>query len=92
MYITTKLSFNYFIDSTAEVEGGQIRILDENGDLLFAQEGEDIITGQTGSWTPFSLRFPGAARGVKVIIEFAFLTDDDDEVGAGWYIDDVRID
>jgi hypothetical protein len=87
-----KLSFNYFIDSTAEVEGGQIRILDENGDLLFAQEGEDIITGQTGSWTPFSLRFPGAARGVKVIIEFAFLTDDDDEVGAGWYIDDVRID
>ena len=87
-----KLSFNYFIDSTIEVEGGQLRFLDEDGEILFQQEGEDILSGQVVGWTPFSIRFPSAARGVKVIIEFAFLTDDDGDVGAGWYIDDVKVD
>ncbi len=85
-----KLSFNYFIDSTFEVEGGQLRFLDEEGNLLAAIE--EIFSGQSETWLPYSVRFPAAARGGKVIVEFAFLTDGDDEVGAGWYIDDVRID
>ncbi|MEM7386705.1 MAG: sugar-binding protein, partial [Verrucomicrobiota bacterium] len=85
-----KLSFNYFIDSTQDLEGGQLRILDENGGTLAIIE--EIFSGQSGTWTPFSLRFPSAARGVKVIIEFAFLTDGDGDVGAGWYIDDFKID
>ncbi|MDB2347590.1 hypothetical protein OAV21_00520 [bacterium] len=87
-----KLSFNYFIDSTIDVEGGQLRFLDESGEPLWVQEGEDILSGQVGGWTPFSIRFPSDARGVPVIIEFAFLTDDDGDVGAGWYIDDVKVD
>ena len=87
-----RLSFNFFVDTTPEVEGCQLRILDENGEILFAQEGEDIFSGQSGGWTPTTIRFPAAARGVKVILEFAFLTDDDGDVGAGMYIDDVRID
>jgi hypothetical protein len=86
------LSFNYFIDSTIDVEGGQLRFLDESGEPLWVQEGEDILSGQVGGWTPFSIRFPSDARGVPVIIEFAFLTDDDGDVGAGWYIDDVKVD
>lgn len=87
-----KLSFNYFIDSTVDVEGGQLRFLDESGEPLWVQEGEDILSGQVGGWTPFSIRFPSDARGVPVIIEFAFLTDDDGDVGAGLYIDDVKVD
>ena len=89
---TPNLSFNYFIDSTVDVEGGQLRLLDENGDELWTQNQDDILSGQTGAWTPFSIRFPQAARGVKVILEFAFLTDDDGNVGVGWYIDDVSVD
>lgn len=85
-----KLSFNYFIDSVFEAEGGQIRFLDENGENPVAIE--EILWGQSEGWKPYSIRFPSAARGGKVIIEFRFLTDDDPETGAGWYIDDVQID
>lgn len=85
-----KLSFFYYIDSTFEVEGGQLRFLNEAGETLAALE--EIFSGQSEGWKPFTVRFPSAARGGKVIIEFAFLTDDDNDVGAGWYIDDVRID
>ena len=85
-----KLSFNYFIDSTLEAEGGQIRFLDENGEVLAAID--EIFWGNSGTWKPYSVRFPAAARGGSVIVEFAFLTDGDDEIGVGWYIDDVTID
>ncbi len=85
-----RLSFNFYIDSVLDTEGGQLRFLDENGDELAVVE--EIFSGQSEGWKPYSIRFPGAARGGNVIIEFAFLSDEDDEVGAGWYIDDVRID
>ena len=84
------LSFNYFIDSASEVEGGQFRILDEAGEPLYTQDG--IFSGTSDTWTSFALTFPSEARGQGVILEFRMLTDGDDEVGAGWYIDDVIID
>jgi hypothetical protein len=84
-----ELSFNYFIDSIIEAEGGQVRFTNEAGDDLGSSE---IFFGTTQSWTPFLLEFPESALDQKVIIEFAFLTDGDDAVGAGWYIDDVLID
>lgn len=84
------LSFNYFIDSASEVEGGQFRILDEAGEPLYTQDG--IFSGTSDTWTSFALTFPSEARGQSVILEFRMLTDGDDEVGAGWYIDDVIID
>ena len=85
-----KLSFNYFIDTVAGLEGGQIRFLNEAGDTLAVVE--EIFSGQSEGWKPYSIRFPTAARGQKVIIEFAFLSDGDGDVGAGWYIDDVKVD
>lgn len=88
-----RLSFNYYNDTVLDVEGTVIQFLDENGELLASlNDPEQIITGQTGGWIPFSVRFPGAARETKVIVEFMFLSDGDGDVGAGFYIDDVRID
>lgn len=84
-----RLSFNYFIEAT-DAEGGQLRFLDESGEVLAIA---DNFIGQSGpGWTNYSIRFPTAARGGMVIIEFVFLSDGDDTVGAGWYIDDFKID
>lgn len=84
-----RLTFNYFIDSTADVEGGQLRFLDEAGNALFVLE--QIFSGVTEGWTPFSLAAPAAVREQRIVIEFLFLTDGDAAVGAGWYIDDVIV-
>ncbi len=84
------LTFNYFIDSVFDVEGGQFRILNEAGMPLYTQEG--IFSGTSDDWISFELRFPTEARGQAVILEFRMLTDGDDSVGAGWYIDDIIID
>ena len=48
--------------------------------------------GTSDDWISFELRFPTEARGQAVILEFRMLTDGDDSVGAGWYIDDIIID
>ena len=85
-----KLSFSYFVDSTRDLEGGQLRFLDENGELITLRE--EIFSGTTGGWTPFSMLLPQEVRGRKIIIEFLFLTDENADVGAGWYIDDVTVD
>ena len=85
-----RLSFNYFIDSTQDAEGGQLRFLTESGDELFTRQ--EIFSGKTETWTPFALTIPREARDQKVIIEFRFLSDDDAALGAGWYIDDVVVD
>ena len=57
---------------------------------LYTQEG--IFSGTSDDWISFELRFPTEARGQAVILEFRMLTDGDDSVGAGWYIDDIIID
>ncbi|MGY8687599.1 MAG: hypothetical protein ACKVHP_07685, partial [Verrucomicrobiales bacterium] len=88
--IRPKLSFNYFIDSTLEAEGGQLRFLDEAGEVLFTRQ--EIFSGQTDTWTPFVLTLPREVRDLKIIVEFRFLSDGDGAVGAGWYIDDVVVD
>ena len=85
-----KLSFSYYVDSTRDLEGGQLRFLDENGEAIAFRE--EIFSGTTGSWTPFSMSLPREVRGRKIIIEFLFLADEDADVGAGWYIDDVAVD
>ncbi len=85
-----QLSFNYYIDSTFEEEGGQIRFLDENGELITAVD--EIFSGKSDTWTPYSIRFPREARGRQVIIEFALLTAGASEPHAGWFIDDVVVD
>ena len=44
------------------------------------------------SLTAFNLTIPRQARDQKIIVEFRFLSDSDDAVGAGWYVDDLVID
>ncbi len=85
-----KLSFNYFIDTTEEVEGGQLRFLTEAGDEVFTRQ--EIFSGKTETWTPFNLTIPREARDQKIVLEFRFLSDGNEDNRAGWYIDDVLVD
>ncbi len=84
-----KLSFQYYIDAVKDAEGGQLRILNEAGEPIFARE--EIFSGKTETWTSLEFTLPLNVRNQKIILEFRLLTDDDAEVGAGWYIDDVVI-
>ena len=84
-----ELSFSYFIDSTFDAEDGQVRFLNEAGDMLASS---DIFSGQTEAWTPFVLKLPDESLDQKIIVEFVFLSDPDEVVGAGWYIDDMMVD
>ena len=46
--------------------------------------------GNTADWTQASVRLPDSDQ--PFIIEFQFLAiGGDDDTGAGWFIDDVRI-
>ena len=82
-----RLSFQYYIDSVQDAEGGQLRFPDEDdNDLVILPQ---IFSGKTDNWTSFALSVPPEAQGKKVILEFRFLTDSDDEVGAGWYSSSV---
>lgn len=85
-----KLSFNYYIDSTPDAEGGQLRFLSESGEVLFTRE--EIFSGKTDAWTPFSVTIPREARDQRIQLEFRFLTDGDEAVGGGWFLDDVVVD
>lgn len=86
------LSFHYHINAI-DGEGGQIRFLNEEGvTLATVPELPDIFTGQTDGWEAFSVDIPSAALQQRIIIEFAFLTNEDDVVAPGWYVDDVVVD
>ncbi|MEN9019237.1 MAG: PA14 domain-containing protein [Verrucomicrobiales bacterium] len=84
-----KLSFQYYIDSVQDAEGGQLRILNEAGEPIFARQ--EIFSGRTETWTPLEITFPLEIRNQKIILEFRLLADGDENVGTGWYIDDVVI-
>ena len=86
------LEFMHFNDTT-DIEGTLVSFLDENGEVLVSlNDADDIITGQTDGWQLISFPIPEEAQGGNVIIEFQFIADEDDEVAAGTYIDDVKID
>jgi hypothetical protein len=84
------LEFSYY-NNTTNAEGTLINFLNENGDVIESLT-DRIITGQTDGWQPFIVRVPDEALGGKIMVEFQFLSDEDDVVGAGTYIDDVLID
>jgi hypothetical protein len=85
----------YSWQEASSVDGGQVNIYNESGETLLST-GEPV-TGNTDGWTEVSLnlaRLPDGANvsGMKIILEFRFLSDDNGgDNGAGWYIDDVRI-
>ncbi|MEN9021505.1 MAG: Ig-like domain-containing protein [Verrucomicrobiales bacterium] len=84
------LEFYYFLDAD-DGEGGQVSILDANGDPLRAQL--LIFPGEnsTNEWRRSRIPLPADALGQTVVIEFEFLSDDNDANGDGWYIDDVVV-
>lgn len=84
------LEFSYFNDTT-DAEGTLINFLDENGAVLFSLS-DQIITGESDGWQVFTAPIPEEVEGRMIIVEFQFLTDGDNEVGAGTYIDDVKVD
>ena len=84
-----KLNFQYYIDSVQDAKEGQLRILNEAGEPIFARE--EIFSGSTETWTPLEITLPLEIRNQKIILEFRLLADGDDNVGAGRYIDDVVI-
>ena len=84
----TRLSFWYAVDVPFE-EGGRLRILDRQGTLIQSLK---IYDGnqRTTEWTLDTLPLPEIDG--PAILEFEFLSDDNaDDNGAGWFIDDVRI-
>ncbi|MEM7383577.1 MAG: hypothetical protein AAF514_01410, partial [Verrucomicrobiota bacterium] len=88
-----KMTIQQFLD-TSDTEGGQVNVLDENGEVLYQG---DSLTGLTDGWEEFSLnltKLPNGEAGVgrKIRLEFRFLSDDvGGDNGAGWYIDDLQI-
>lgn len=87
---TPELSFHYTIDASAETAGGQVRFLDEDGNVIFAVE--EIFSNKNEVWTQAIIPFPEPALDRKIILEFAFLSGEDATPGAGWYLDDVMVD
>ncbi|MEM7395950.1 MAG: LamG-like jellyroll fold domain-containing protein, partial [Verrucomicrobiota bacterium] len=85
------LDFWYYLDA-AEGEGGQVRLLEEDGTLIEALE--PLFTGgelnNTAEWTQASIRLPKVDPARPVKVEFVFLSGGNPE-GAGWFLDDVLI-
>ncbi len=83
------LSFHYYLDASP-FEGGQLNFLTANGNLITSHD--DLFQDTTDGWVSFMLSIPDAVleRGL-VRLEFRFASDGNDDVGAGWYVDDVRI-
>ena len=91
------LSFRQWLDidpfeTGSPLDHGQVRVLAAN-DLSELGVIDMNISGlDPVEWTEFSGEFPAAALGQEVILEFRFLSDNDDIFDqSGWYIDDVAV-
>ncbi len=85
-----RLKFQYYIDTTEGAEGGRLNFLEANGDLL-VNDSDLILWGNSGGWVEYNQSLPEAVRGRQFVLEFQFLSDNEEPNGAGWYIDDVEI-
>ena len=88
-----KLSFSYYLEAL-ESEGGNVRLLEENGDFIQNLFDQPFIGGEdlnTADWTDVEVRLPNLDPPRPFIIEYQFLTLGDGSNGAGWFIDDVRV-
>ena len=68
----------------------QSAVLDEDGQVLHTRD--EVFTGTSGGWVSFKEPLPPELQDRAFVIEFRFLSDENDQVGAGWMIDDVVID
>jgi hypothetical protein len=83
------------MDEFDNLDRGAVRVLDASGlpgtvtELGVVQAD---ITGFLDDWAEFSADLPAAALGQSIVLEFEFVSDDDDIFDAtGWYLDDVII-
>ncbi len=83
-----KLSFWYFVDTTEDEEGVQLKILSEGGDELYVHD--TIFWGTSEGWTEFRLTIPEEAREQVIQIQWLLLTQSGEE--SGFYLDDVEVD
>ena len=61
------------------------------GRTLIEEAFGSIFWGKNTEWALFTKRIPPAAVGKVIVLEFEFLSEGNDSVGSGWYIDDVAV-
>ncbi|MCP4894610.1 MAG: hypothetical protein GY911_12465, partial [Actinomycetales bacterium] len=87
------LSFQQFIDTDLAGDEGAIRILDaDNADALIEEmDPPGIIEAIATGWSAESFPLPASALGMNIKIEFRFVTNDNTQEWAGFYVDDVLV-
>ena len=87
------LEFQQFIDTDEAGDVGTIRILDaDNADALIEEMNPPgAIEGFLAGWTAESFLLPASAIGRNIRIEFRFVSNDNGDEWAGFYIDDVKV-
>lgn len=87
------LNFEQFIDSDEDGDVGTIRILDaDNADALIEElNPPGSIEGISAGWSAESFALPAAANGANIRIEFRFVSNENGQEFAGFYIDDVSV-
>ncbi len=86
-----RLKFQYYIDATEDAEGGRLNFLDETGENLLFNDENLIFWGQSDGWIEYNRPVPTEVRDNRFILEFEFLSDDEEPNGQGWFIDHIRI-
>jgi hypothetical protein len=86
------------MDEFDNQDHGTVRVLDASGlpgtvmELAVVQTDITGLAPVPGSWVEFSAELPAAALGQSIVLEFVFVSDDDDIFDAsGWYLDDVMV-
>ena len=96
------LAFQHWVDigpykdpDTGVGDKGTVRVLDASDLSVLETLGADISGLSPAQWVEFSADFTTASLGKSVVLEFVFVSDDDDYGGdyvyPGWYIDDVTV-
>ena len=87
------LQFQQYIDTDVAGDVGTIQVLDaDNADALIeAMDPPGDIEGIESGWTAESFPLPASAQGKNIKIEFRFVSNDNGQEWAGFYVDDVRV-
>ena len=88
------LRFQQYIDTDLAGDVGTIRILDaDNADTLIEEMNPPgNIEGVAAGWSAESFALPASALGMNIKIEFRFVSNDNGDEWAGFYVDNVRVD
>lgn len=87
------LKFHHWADFEGPpFDWGTVRVLDAADNTVLGVLEAELANQIVPEWEEVKLKFPAAALGKVIKLEFAF-TSDDEDVGpqAGWYIDDIVV-